>query len=96
MIVKLEQPYEYIPHLKRGEATTVRFNGLLLGVYKDESGEIHQVDTTCTHMKCEVNWNSAESSWDCPCHGSRFSGTGEVLEGPAKKPLKKLDRGLNS
>ncbi|MEC0304013.1 FAD-dependent oxidoreductase [Terribacillus saccharophilus] len=93
---KLEQPYEYVPNLKRGEATKVRFNGLLLGVYKDESGEIHQVDTTCTHMKCEVNWNSAESSWDCPCHGSRFSGTGEVLEGPAKKPLKKLDRGLNS
>ncbi|SDD51136.1 Glycine/D-amino acid oxidase [Terribacillus halophilus] len=95
VIGKLEQPYEYIPHLKRGEATKVRFNGLLLGVYKDKSGEIHQVDTTCTHMKCEVNWNSAESSWDCPCHGSRFTGTGEVIEGPAKKPLKKLDRGLN-
>ncbi|MFP7493864.1 FAD-dependent oxidoreductase [Terribacillus saccharophilus] len=96
VIGKLEQPYEYVPNLKRGEATKVRFNGLLLGVYKDESGELHQVDTTCTHMKCEVNWNSAESSWDCPCHGSRFSGTGEVIEGPAKKPLKKLDRGLNS
>ncbi|QXE00200.1 FAD-dependent oxidoreductase [Terribacillus sp. DMT04] len=96
VIGKLEQPYEYVPHLKPGEATKVRTNGLLLGVYKDETGEIHQVDTTCTHMKCEVNWNSAESSWDCPCHGSRFTGTGEVIEGPAKKPLKKLDHGLNS
>jgi len=38
-------------------------------------------------MGCEVNWNSAETSWDCPCHGSRFSNEGDIIEGPAIRPL---------
>ena len=50
-------------------------------------GKLHVVDTTCTHMGCEVNWNSAEKSWDCPCHSSRFSNEGEIIEGPAVRPL---------
>ena len=45
------------------------------------------VNTTCTHMGCEVSWNTAERSWDCPCHGSRFSEKGDVIEGPAAEPL---------
>ncbi len=49
------------------------------------------VSTTCTHMGCDVEWNNAERSWDCPCHGSRFSYDGSILEGPAVTPLKKLD-----
>jgi Rieske Fe-S protein len=38
-------------------------------------------------MGCELNWNSAEKSWDCPCHGSRFSWSGDIIEGPAVEPL---------
>lgn len=81
-----------LEELETGEGAVVSIKGLRRGAYKDESGELHIVDTTCTHMKCGVEWNSGERSWDCPCHGSRFSYTGEVLEGPATAPLKKIDK----
>jgi len=73
--------------LKAGEGKVIQKDGLRMGVYKDEEGKLHIVDTTCTHMGCEVNWNSAERSWDCPCHGSRFNVDGEVIEGPALRSL---------
>jgi nitrite reductase/ring-hydroxylating ferredoxin subunit len=57
--------------------------GEKIAVYKDESGNNHILSAVCTHMKCVVNWNPAEKSWDCPCHGSRFNIDGQVLEGPA-------------
>lgn len=74
-----------------GEGKVVDINGQKAGIYKDESGDLHIVDTTCRHMGCELNWNSAEKSWDCPCHGSRFTYDGDILEGPALKPLKRLN-----
>ncbi|KNE20312.1 FAD-dependent oxidoreductase [Virgibacillus pantothenticus] len=79
-----------LEQLKTDQATVTRINGKRSGVYKDIENQIHIVDTTCTHLKCEVEWNSGERTWDCPCHGSRFSYTGEVINGPANKPLKKM------
>ncbi|SEA73743.1 Glycine/D-amino acid oxidase [Thalassobacillus cyri] len=76
--------------LKKGEGGVIQYNGERAGAYKDEDGQVYLVDTTCTHMGCEVEWNSGEHSWDCPCHGSRFSIEGDVMEGPAKQPLKRL------
>lgn len=73
--------------IQSGEGEVIEANGQRAGVYRDEQGTLHIVDTTCTHMGCEVNWNSAEKSWDCPCHGSRFTYEGEVIEGPALRPL---------
>ena len=70
-----------------GEGKIVEANGQRTGAYRDEQGNLHLVNTTCTHMGCELNWNSAEKSWDCPCHGSRFSYDGNVIEGPALEPL---------
>lgn len=73
--------------IKPGEGKIIESNGERAGAYRDEQVSLHVVDTTCTHLGCEVNWNSAERSWDCPCHGSRFSIEGDVIEGPAVKPL---------
>jgi glycine/D-amino acid oxidase-like deaminating enzyme/nitrite reductase/ring-hydroxylating ferredoxin subunit len=56
-------------------------------VYRDESGTEHRVSARCTHLGCIVSWNSAERSWDCPCHGSRFDVDGRVLQGPAVQAL---------
>lgn len=78
-------------NIKRDEAKILRIKGKRAGAYRDQDNKLHIVDTTCTHLGCEINWNSSERSWDCPCHGSRFSYTGEVLEGPAKEPLEKID-----
>ena len=50
---------------------------------KDEAGRVHERSAACTHVKCIVDWNTAEKSWDCPCHGSRFDPYGKVLNGPA-------------
>ncbi|HOF99919.1 MAG TPA: FAD-dependent oxidoreductase [Clostridia bacterium] len=73
--------------LEKGEARVVEIDGHRAGAYRDRDGAVHVVDTTCTHLGCELNWNSAEKTWDCPCHGSRFTYEGEVVEGPANNPL---------
>lgn len=69
-----------------GEGRVVELNGERVAVCKLE-GRVHAVSATCTHMGCIVNWNSAERSWDCPCHGSRFNYDGHVIQGPANKSL---------
>ncbi|MFX3623574.1 MAG: FAD-dependent oxidoreductase [Ectobacillus sp.] len=87
---KLDFNRRDIHDLANDEGAVVTVNGQRAGAYKDNDGILHVVDTTCTHMGCELEWNHGDRSWDCPCHGSRFSIDGEVIEGPAKKPLKKL------
>lgn len=76
--------------IKRGEGKIVQKDGEKAAVYKSHSGEIRISSAICSHLGCVVHWNSAEETWDCPCHGSRFSTAGDVLEGPALKPLKPL------
>lgn len=88
---KLDLPHKDPESLANDEGAVITLDGHRKGAYRDKEGELHIVDTTCTHVGCEVNWNSAERTWDCPCHGSRFSYTGEVINGPAEKPLQKYD-----
>jgi glycine/D-amino acid oxidase-like deaminating enzyme/nitrite reductase/ring-hydroxylating ferredoxin subunit len=75
--------------LQPGDAAILEVDGEQTAAYRDEHGELHAVSAVCTHMKCTVAWNAGETSWDCPCHGSRFSCDGEVLHGPASTPLSK-------
>lgn len=60
-----------------------------VAVYRDRAGHLHEHSAVCTHMGCVVHWNPVEKSWDCPCHGSRFTPQGEVINGPALKALGK-------
>lgn len=76
-----------VVEVRRGEGRIVDIGGDKLAVYRDDAWHLHVVSPVCTHLKCMVHWNQAERSWDCPCHGSRFSYDGEVLEGPALAPL---------
>lgn len=88
---KFDSTHEDIEQIENGEASIVMHDGNRVGVYKDNDGNIHAVDTTCTHLGCELSWNSAETSWDCPCHGSRFDIEGHVLNGPAVRNLQQID-----
>ena len=73
--------------LARGEGTVVKTDDGPVGVSRDDRGEINAVSAICPHMKCVLRWNDGETSWDCPCHGSRFSAEGRVLDGPAIEDL---------
>lgn len=81
--------------VKKGEGKIVEIDGDKYGAYRDEEGKLHIVNTTCTHVGCELKWNNAEKSWDCPCHGSRFAYDGEILEGPATHRLNHYGEGKN-
>ena len=74
-------------NLSPGEGAVVGAGAGQRAVYREESGELVAVSARCTHLGCIVRWNSAERSWDCPCHGSRFATDGQVIEGPAVDPL---------
>lgn len=74
-----------------GEAKVVKYEGESYAVYKENGGKLHLLKSTCPHAKCEVRWNSAEISWDCPCHGSRFNVKGKILTGPTVKGLTRIE-----
>ena len=70
-----------------GEGRIVEVEGHKHAVYRSPEGELTVLSPVCPHLKCHVAWNPAETSWDCPCHGSRFGPDGHVIEGPALRPL---------
>ena len=74
-----------------GRGLVVSIDGQDVALSRSPDGDVHAVSATCTHMGCTVSWNSAESSWDCPCHGSRFAPDGHVLHGPAIERLEAVE-----
>lgn len=75
--------------LKKNNPSYIRINGILHAIYEDEEHKIHKICLLCPHMKCHLVFNSYDKTWDCPCHGSRFSLDGELIKGPAITSLTK-------
>ena len=73
-----------------GEGKIIALDHHKVAAYRDHEGHVTLLSPVCTHLRCIVRWNAAETTWDCPCHGSRFKATGEVISGPAEEDLKKI------
>ena len=76
--------------LAPGEAEVLAVGGRRVAAYRDEGGALHAVSPVCTDLGCTVAWNTAETTWDCPCHGSRFTCDGAVVQGPAVEDLEAM------
>lgn len=83
------KPTERLEDVGRNCGAIVRVDGKKKAVYCDGQGKRTVLSPVCPHMGCIVAWNEAEKTWDCPCHGSRFLATGEMMAGPAEKGLEK-------
>ena len=84
---------EGLAEIAPGEGRLVKYEGSTVAIYKDETGKLYALNPVCPHAKCVVDWNSAEKSWDCPCHGARYNLDGEVITGPARRGLEKIELG---
>jgi glycine/D-amino acid oxidase-like deaminating enzyme/nitrite reductase/ring-hydroxylating ferredoxin subunit len=83
----LDRGNRQLEDLAPGEGAIVHHEGEKVAGHRRDDGTLVAVSTRCTHLGCQVKWNTAERSWDCPCHGSRFTPEGGVLHGPAVRPL---------
>jgi Rieske Fe-S protein len=72
------------------QGAIIRRGARKFGVSRGADGKLTCVSAVCTHLGCIVGWNPAASTWDCPCHGSRFRADGSVIHGPASKPLEQV------
>lgn len=88
--------HEHLSSLAPGDSAIVDAGGESFAAYRAPDGELFACSPVCTHMGCKVRWNSVETSWDCPCHGSRFRPDGTVIEGPAVAPLRRKQLQLGS
>jgi glycine/D-amino acid oxidase-like deaminating enzyme/nitrite reductase/ring-hydroxylating ferredoxin subunit len=76
--------------IKNGEGKIMEIKGNKIAAYKDNQGKLHTLSPVCQHLGCIVAWNNAEKSWDCPCHGSRYTAEGKVIHSPTTKDLPKI------
>ncbi len=80
-----------LDELGADEGRIVDVDGEKVAAYRDPDGELHAVSPICTHLRCVVSFDADDREWRCPCHGSRFGVDGEVLKGPARRPLAARD-----
>ncbi len=82
---------ELLRELRDDDGAIIRAGALKVAVYKDAESNVHAYSAVCPHLGCYVRWNPDEKSFDCPCHGSRFSCNGKVMNGPSPSDLKPFD-----
>lgn len=82
-----QSPKQAAAELSANQGGIVLVDGEKRGVYKDVQNNFHIVEIRCPHLGCQLEWNPDEKSWDCPCHGSRFTCQGQLLSGPAQTQL---------
>ena len=87
IINKLKESPEHLQDIEINQGKIVEIDGVKVGVYKDEKGDIHAIKPVCSHLGCELSWNNLDKTWDCPCHGSRFSYDGKSLYEPSIKDI---------
>ncbi|MCM3871922.1 MAG: FAD-dependent oxidoreductase [Pyrinomonadaceae bacterium] len=80
-----------VADIEPGRGAIIRRGLTKVAVYKDEAGTVHERSAICRHLGCVVDWNTLESTWDCPCHGSRYDAYGKVIQGPANSDLPEVD-----
>ncbi|MDP8962156.1 MAG: universal stress protein [Actinomycetota bacterium] len=80
-----------IAELAAGQGGIVTAGGHKVAAYREPNGKLHAFSPRCTHLGCTIGWNDAAKTWDCPCHGSRYSHSGEVIQGPAQRDLMRID-----
>lgn len=79
-----------VSQIKPTTGLTAKIDGVFVAIYND-NGNYFVLRNVCKHLGCQTQWNDKAGTWDCPCHGSRYSADGNLLRGPARKPLDKLD-----
>ena len=77
--------------LKPGEGAIIRQGLSKVAAYRDADGSLHANSAACTHIGCHLHWNSLETCWDCPCHGSQFAVDGTALNAPAIAALAEVE-----
>ena len=82
---------ESIDQIEPGQGAILRRGLAKHAVYRGKDGSIMERSAVCTHVGCIVHWNRFEQCWDCPCHGSQFLPDGSVINGPAVRPLARVD-----
>jgi glycine/D-amino acid oxidase-like deaminating enzyme len=76
-----------VEEIRAGEGAILRRGLTKVAAHREPSGRVVELSAVCRHLGCIVEWNSTEKTWDCPCHGSRYTAQGRVVNGPAKADL---------
>lgn len=90
-INKIKVPQEVFQNIEKDTGGVVEYKNKKIGVYKDKEGKTFVVEPYCAHLGCELSWNNLEKTWDCPCHGSRYTYEGKVITEPTVKDLKRIE-----